>query len=179
MIKRLAYTGEMYRKKGSERPVTGANAHNTEIVEDLVIKLVLQDEKYFTFFLEYQKVKRKTIVYALVEIKSEISYEAHNENNFSKVKENSKFYSSHLKAILLPTCDLLSAIEKYFFVQDGVTSHIANITVEHLRETFAHRFIQKNQWPPSSTDCNPLNYFFLGHNQMLKGQTTPFQKIFN
>ena len=179
MIKRLAYTGEMYRKKGSERPVTGANAHNTEIVEDLVIKLVLQDEKYFTFFLEYQKVKKKTIVYALVEIKSEISYEAHNENNFSKVKENSKFYSSHLKAILLPTCDLLSAIEKYFFVQDGVTSHIANITVEHLRETFANRFIQKNQWPPSSTDCNPLNHFFLGHNQMLKGQTTPFQKIFN
>ena len=59
MIKRLAYTGEMNRKKGSERPVTGANAHNTEIVEDLVIKLVLQDEKYFTFFLEYQKVKKK------------------------------------------------------------------------------------------------------------------------
>ena len=97
----------------------------------------------------------------------------------SQVKENSKFYSSHLKAILLPTCDLLSAIEKYFFVQDGVTSHIANITVEHLRKTFAHRFIQKSQWPPSSTDYNPLDYFFLGHNQMLKGQTTPFQKIFN
>ena len=45
-------------------------------------------------------------------------------------------------------------------MQDGATSHTANVTQNYLKETFGRRFIRKYQWPPNSPDCNPLDFFF-------------------
>ena len=95
------------------------------------------------------------------------------------VKVNSRYYRSHLKRELLPACDTLSEGEKYYFMQDGATSHTADITQEHLREKFGRRFIRKDQWPPNSPDCNPLDYFFWDaiKCKVYEGQRTPFQNL--
>ena len=45
-------------------------------------------------------------------------------------------------------------------MQDGASSHTANITQQYLKETFGRRFICKDQWSPNSPDCNPLDYYF-------------------
>ena len=45
-------------------------------------------------------------------------------------------------------------------MQDGATSHTANITQQYLKVRFGRRFIRKDQWPPNSPDCSPLDYFF-------------------
>ena len=71
----------------------------------------------------------------------------------SQVKLNSKYYCSHLKGILLPVCNLLSAGEKYHFMHDEATFN-----------------------PP---DFNPLNYIFVDKikHKLHVGQQTPFQNI--
>lgn len=53
--------------------------------------------------------------------------------------------------------------EKHF-MQNGLTSNTTNITQAYLREKVGQRFTQKDQWPPKSPDCNPLNYFFAGNH---------------
>ena len=45
-------------------------------------------------------------------------------------------------------------------MQDRAPSHTANITQEHLKENFGRSVIRKDQWPPNSPDCNPLDFFF-------------------
>ena len=45
-------------------------------------------------------------------------------------------------------------------MQDGASSHTANITQQYLKETFGRRFISKDQWSPNFPDCNPLDYYF-------------------
>ena len=64
-------------------------------------------------------------------------------------------------------------------MQDGATSHTADITQEHLREKFGRRFIRKDQWLPNSPDCNPLDYFFWDaiKCKVYEGQRTPFQNL--
>ena len=45
-------------------------------------------------------------------------------------------------------------------LEDGATSHTENITQQYLKVRFGRRFIRKDQWPPNSPDCSPLDYFF-------------------
>ena len=45
-------------------------------------------------------------------------------------------------------------------MEDGASSHTANIAQQFLKETFGRRFIRKDQWPPNSSDYNPLDYYF-------------------
>lgn len=45
-------------------------------------------------------------------------------------------------------------------MQDVATFHTTNIREEYPREKFGSCFIQKDQWPPNSPDCNSLDYFF-------------------
>ena len=60
---------------------------------------------------------------------------------------------------------LLPAIKKFvkrgdwIDVQDSAPSHRSNL-VDFLEKTFERRFIKCVEWPPSSPDLNPLDYFF-------------------
>ena len=53
-----------------------------------------------------------------------------------------------------------------WYMQDGATCHTTNFNMEWLMEKFQGRIISNKaevRWPPSSPDCNPLDYFFWGH----------------
>ena len=96
-----------------------------------------------------------------------------------RIKVNGKYYINHLKRELLPACSELYEGENYYFMQDGAPSHTANITQEYLKENFGRRFIRKDQWPPNSPDCNPLDYFFWDavKQKVYEGRRERFQNI--
>ena len=43
------------------------------------------------------------------------------------------------------------------FKQDGAHSHTSRVTQAHLEEA-TPEFIKKDEWPPQSPDCNPMDY---------------------
>ena len=45
----------------------------------------------------------------------------------------------------------------FMFMQDGAPAHTAAATQEYL-QIHAPGFISKQQWPPHSLDCNPMDY---------------------
>ena len=49
----------------------------------------------------------------------------------------------------------------YVFQQDGALAHNANKTQAWLEEILKEAWL-KNIWPPSSSDCNPYDYFLCG-----------------
>jgi len=80
--------------------------------------------------------------------------------NGNGIKVNKENYYQHLK-----NCNFL-AIKKHvkrddwIFVQDGATSHQSNLVQDFLEQTLKHCFVKRVEWPPSSPDTNPLDYFF-------------------
>ena len=116
----------------------------------------------------------KTIVCTLIGKRADISSTRlyHNKNRYSKKlmvsacvtwngymrpffvdpshqKVNAEYYRRHLKKELFHTCQKFFRHEKYYFMQDGATSHTAAVTQNDLSEKFGRRFIQKEQWPPT------------------------------
>ena len=52
---------------------------------------------------------------------------------------------------------------KYYFQQDGVALHKANIVQECFKSKFGGKFINKKKWPPRSPDLNICDFFLLGY----------------
>ena len=52
--------------------------------------------------------------------------------------------------------------KKFYFQQDGVKPHIANIVQNFLRSKFQDKFIDKTKWPPRSPDLNPCDFYLWG-----------------
>ena len=76
-------------------------------------------------------------------------------------KVNAQSYENHLKKQLLPNIDKLYPNNDYIYAQDGATSHTAGSTQNYLKERLGRgRYLTKLQWPPSSPDLNPLDYYF-------------------
>jgi len=90
-------------------------------------------------------------------------------------KVNSEFYVNHLQEDLLPECNRLFYNGRFIFVQDGCTSHTATKTQDFLRAQLG----DKNEWPPHSPDCDPVDYFFWNQLKLkvYEGLREPFQDI--
>ena len=56
--------------------------------------------------------------------------------------------------------DRLLKLKDWVFIQDSAPSHRSNLVQNFLTEKLKKRFIKSNEWPPSSPDCNPLDYHF-------------------
>jgi hypothetical protein len=59
----------------------------------------------------------------------------------------------------------------YICQQDGATSLTSKVTQEHLDEEVPE-FIKKDEWPPQSPDCSPMDYHVhvgLTHREGLSG----------
>ncbi|GFU89830.1 transposase [Trichonephila clavipes] len=57
-----------------------------------------------------------------------------------------------------------------WFQQDGATCHTARPTIELLKDTFGDRLISRFgpvNWPPTSCDLTPLDYFLWGYVKSL------------
>jgi len=79
------------------------------------------------------------------------------------VKINAEVYKQKiLRQNLLPQSRILFQDEPWVFQQDGAPSHKANTTQEWCRSNLPD-FIDRDSWPPSSPDLNPLDYFAWGY----------------
>ena len=80
--------------------------------------------------------------------------------NNEGLKVNAQNYHKHLKNDLFPAIETLINRKDWIFVQDGASSHTSNLVQGFLKDTLKKRFISKTEWPPSSPDVNPLDYYF-------------------
>ena len=79
------------------------------------------------------------------------------------VKVNAVYYKEHvLKSVVLPACKHLFGDDYYCFQQDGAPSHTAKICQDWCEENLAD-FLRKDEWPPSSPDLNPMDFFAWGY----------------
>ncbi len=75
------------------------------------------------------------------------------------VKINSKEYiNSILKPGLLPWAKNTFGNELFTFMQDGTPSHTSKLTQGWLKNNVPG-FVDKEGWPPSSPDINPLDFY--------------------
>ena len=75
------------------------------------------------------------------------------------LKVNSEEYVKVLETVVKPWMDSVAGERHYVFQQDGAPAHSAKMTQDWLRARLPE-FFEKEVWPPSSPDCNPLDYFF-------------------
>ena len=80
--------------------------------------------------------------------------------NCKRVKVNQKTYCCHLDKELFPTIEKVVKRSDWIFSQDGAPSHRANTVQDYLTRKLKRRFIRAEEWPPSSPDLNPLDYFY-------------------
>jgi transposase len=72
---------------------------------------------------------------------------------------NAATYQELLRTRVLPWLQQLYPGGDYVFQQDGAPAHSARTTQKFLADNFAN-FWDKDIWPPSSPDLNPLDFYF-------------------
>ena len=70
----------------------------------------------------------------------------------------SEVYINIMRTVVKPWMDQIAGDRHYVFQQDGAPAHTANKTQEWLAGNLPE-YWPKEVWPPSSPDCNPLDYF--------------------
>ena len=73
------------------------------------------------------------------------------------VKVNTKVYLDLLKDQVLPWAQQEYGESGYCFMQDGAPAHTSNATQAWCRTNFSE-FWDKQMWPPSSPDLNPMDF---------------------
>jgi transposase len=118
------------------------------------LKRDIQPERLFH---EGNKFMRKIMVSAIMTWKGMIGpfFVADKD-----IKVNSVSYLKHLKNDLIPALETLYPRNDFIFVQDSAPSHRAKIVQTFLKEKLKSRYVKNTEWPPSSPDVNPLDYFF-------------------
>lgn len=74
---------------------------------------------------------------------------------------NAETYIKVLKDVVKPWMDQVAAGRPYVFQQDSAPAHKARITQAWLIQNLPHHW-SPDLWPPSSPDCNPLDYYLWG-----------------
>ena len=72
-----------------------------------------------------------------------------------------KDYIQVLETIVKPWMDQVANGREYVFQQDSAPAHKARITQAWCYQNLPHQW-SPDLWPPSSPDCNPLDYFVWG-----------------
>ena len=85
-------------------------------------------------------------------------------------------YHEMLANFLLPQILSLPRANEIWFMQDGASSHYANIVRNFLDTHFANRWIGRRgsvDWPPRSCDLTPMDFFLWGYVKDLVYSTSP------
>lgn len=77
------------------------------------------------------------------------------------LKINTDVYIEVLSNVVKPWMEQVAAGRPYIWQQDGAPAHNSNKTQQWCRDNLPF-FFEKEIWPPSSPDCNPLDYFVWG-----------------
>ena len=75
------------------------------------------------------------------------------------VKINSKNFIDILKNDVLPWLRTNFSPGSFVLQQDNAPAHAARTTQQFLQEELRDDFWPSTMWPPSSPDCNPLDYY--------------------
>ncbi|QQP40069.1 Transposable element tcb2 transposase [Caligus rogercresseyi] len=75
------------------------------------------------------------------------------------LKVNTAIYIDVMKNVVKPWMDLVVNGRPYVFQQDSAPAHKSRETQAWLLENLPYHW-SPDLWPPSSPDCNPLDYFF-------------------
>jgi hypothetical protein len=78
-----------------------------------------------------------------------------------KAKVNADYYIIKLLPNLMEDCRRILPGEQFIFQQDGAPAHIAALAQDWIQQN-CPEFIQKDEWPPNSSDPNPLDYHVWG-----------------
>ena len=79
---------------------------------------------------------------------------------------NSDVYMDMLKKHVIPFLEKNKVLDKIIFQQDGATPHTSERVLEFLKDSFKAGIISNKseiQWPPSSPDLSPLDFFLWGY----------------
>ena len=74
------------------------------------------------------------------------------------LKINTDEYIKVLEEVVKPWMDSVAGGRHYVFQQDGAPAHTSARTQEWCRKNLPEVW-EKEIWPPSSPDCNPLDYY--------------------
>ena len=80
--------------------------------------------------------------------------------NGNGVKVNKENYCKNLRKQLFPAIKKLVKCDDRIFVQDSTPSYRWNLVQDFLEKFVKRRFAKCVEWPPSSADVSPLDYFF-------------------
>ena len=98
--------------------------------------------------------------------------------NEGGIKVNAVRYHQHLKRELFPAIEKFMTRGDWIFVQDGASSHTSDLVQGFLSDTLKNRFVRKDEWPPSSPDSNPLDYYFWNQIKLKVYEGRPFNQPF-
>jgi transposase len=77
------------------------------------------------------------------------------------LRVNTEVYINVLSNVVKPWMDEVAAGRPYIWQQDGAPAHTSKKTQDWCRDNLPF-FWEKEVWPPSSPDCNPMDYFVWG-----------------
>jgi AraC-like DNA-binding protein len=77
------------------------------------------------------------------------------------LKVTADVYIDVLERVVVPWMRAVANGRHFIFQQDSAPAHAAKKTQEWLKKNVPE-FWEKDVWPPSSPDCNPLDYFVWG-----------------
>ena len=77
------------------------------------------------------------------------------------LKVNTDVYLEVMMTVVKPWMDGVAAGRPYIWQQDGAPAHNSNKTQRWCADNLPF-FWEKEVWPPSSPDCNPLDFFVWG-----------------
>jgi hypothetical protein len=81
------------------------------------------------------------------------------------LKINTDEYIKVLEEVVKPWMDKVAGGRPYVFQQDGAPAHNSKRAQDWCRENLLE-FWGKELWPPTSPDCNPLDYFVWGVSEL-------------
>ena len=78
------------------------------------------------------------------------------------LKVNTKVYLEVMEQTVLPWITRIAGGRPWVWQQDSAPCHVSNVSMECLQE-HCYDVVTKDQWPPSSPDLNPMDYFVWGY----------------
>jgi hypothetical protein len=74
-------------------------------------------------------------------------------------------YLNVMETVVKPWMDQIAGNRHYIFQQDGAPAHNSKKTQNWLKKNLPEMW-EKEVWPPSSPDCNPMDYFVWGVTEL-------------
>ncbi|MCP3661159.1 MAG: hypothetical protein GY696_01480 [Gammaproteobacteria bacterium] len=85
------------------------------------------------------------------------------------LKINTEVYLDVLKKVVVPWCQQVAGDRPWVWQQDSAPAHMSKRTQAWLKDETngIYSFVPYTHWPPSSPDCNPMDYFVWGFIETL------------